>query len=767
MKRENAGRSRTVLAVSALTACLLILLLFSWVTGESKRTVRQALAGIEGAPLTFSRESGFFEEGFLLKIVPDERIPRGEGIEIRYTWDGSEPTAQSPLYEEEGIDLSLIASEMLEFYEEKERQREAVIGEEAGAGKSREDADENEAADPGQDQASAEAGQDQAAADAGEEQDPAESARPTLEEGRAAWEREKWLSASDAGVRPERTKDGICVIPLRARIFQGEDASRVVTMTYVIGPGVRERFEGVYVVGVTTDPWNLFDYDNGFMVPGSHYESDVARGVRADRAGNAYQEGDDWTRDGHVTLFSSDGDVLLEEDAGLSISGYSSRGLPTRSFRARAMPEHGSSGDHFSLDIFSSSYKCLSENRHDGSFAGNIPQNAAPASSANGPDIHDFRKIKFRTHGVPNYHIRSVRNEYAKILSDEAGFPGMAECRLGVMFLNGEFYTVCDITPSADRDYLSRLFGLNLPDAVEKYDGSDMDVFSKSKILRYLTADLTDPACQRRLEAAVDMDNYISYYAMEVLFNNVDWPYNNVTVWRYLGEEDPSNPYTDGRIRFVLDDMDQILTNGLHGDPGRWSTEVVDYMMRDKHSTFHHVMECKKYRDAFLTRVDDLLATAFEPEHASAILSSLYGALRREYLLDYGEEFWAEMEDAERITRDNIFEKEALYRADVEKYMGLSERYSVRIEAGEGVTVSWNGMTVGGGSPVAAWENNYYRGTSFTITAEAAEGYRFLGFEVDGRRLDSETGQLEVSDALLRKGKGATLTVRALAGPAE
>ena len=34
---------------------------------------------------------------------------------------------------------------------------------------------------------------------------------PSLEEGRASWQTEKWTAASDFGVRPERTDDGICV----------------------------------------------------------------------------------------------------------------------------------------------------------------------------------------------------------------------------------------------------------------------------------------------------------------------------------------------------------------------------------------------------------------------------------------------------------------------------------------------------------------------------------------------------------------------------
>ena len=42
----------------------------------------------------------------------------------------------------------------------------------------------------------------------------------------------------------------------------------------MIGRGVKSRYD-VYVASVVTDSFNLFDYDLGIMIPGSHYEKDV------------------------------------------------------------------------------------------------------------------------------------------------------------------------------------------------------------------------------------------------------------------------------------------------------------------------------------------------------------------------------------------------------------------------------------------------------------------------------------------------------------
>ena len=780
MRRENSGRWRAELFAAAMTVFLLCLLLFFYFRYEKSRTLHDALQDLNGDPLFFSEESGFFREGFTLYLGRNPDLP--QDVEIRYTLNGDEPTADSFLYED-GIDLTEAVLKMGEEAAAREIRKAEVIREADAAAKAAEEAllareqaaaagstannpaeqvsgDQsakqiggNPAEQPGEQPEkqpggqSAEQSGEKEAASAEEKEKASEETRPTIEDGRESWEREKWTAAADSGIRPERTEDGICVLPVRACLVQGEDRSPIVTKTYVIGENVRDRYD-VYVASVVTDSYNLFDYDNGIMIPGSHYLTDVANGVREDRAGNFYQNGDEWIKSGHVTLFSPGGEVLLEEDTGLAVAGYSSRIIPTRTLRMEASKAYGTSDDYFHLDIFSD------------------PEKGSGADTASQIDL--FKKIKFRTHGIPGYHIRSVRNQYAKELTDECGFPGLTENRLGVVFLNGEFYTVCDIAPSTTADYVCRLFNLNVPDGIEKYSGSDVDVYTRTKIIKLFTADLTQEANQQALEAKVDMDNYLFYFALEVLFNNADWPFNNVTVWRYLGEENPENPCTDGRIRFLIEDMDQILTNGLHGDPTRWSDELIDYLMKDKGNTFHHVMECTRYRDRFLTYVDDLLRTAFEPDHACAVLDRLYAEMKREYILDYGEAFWKEMEDTAETTKQNVREKESLYRKNITKYMELTDRYQARIEAGEGVSVTWNNMTV---SPGDTWTNDYYCGTSFTVTAHPADGYRIAGWEVNGKKVSGEGtdgNSLTISDALSESGAAgnagtAAVTVRAVA----
>ena len=773
--RENAGRHKAVLYAGVMSLLLIGLLLFWYIKYDRVRTLRASLGEVEGEPLSFSADSGFYEESFVLRLEAEQHIPDQADIEIRYTVNGDDPTAGSTLYTD-GIDLGEVIRQR-QAQEAEEAEVIAAARQEAAAAAAREEKE----AGSGQTNSS---GSDESAE---EKIDSAEEY--SIENQRLLWEKEYYTATSGGGIYVDRAQDGIYVIPVRARLIQGEDSSAVVTRTFVVGPGVFERYDG-YVACISTDRANLFDYDKGILIRGSHYQKDLDAGKRMDRSGNFYHEGEEWTKDCHLTLFSPQGRVLIEKDTGVRVGGFSSRTLPAKSLCVESPTAGWESEGWFDLDIFAGASYSRADNLQK--TEGRAVKTAKVATIDIPEDPESFRRIRLRTHGVPTYHIRSVRNEYAKIITDASGFPGIAGSRLGLVFLNGSFYTDCDLSPSVTKEYICSLFGLGTADAIEKYDDGDYDVYTNAKIVRLFECDLTQEENRRALEAAVDMDNYLFYFALEVLLNNSDWPFNNVTMWRYMGAQDPDNPYTDGRFRFLLDDMDQILSNDLHSRPDQWSTELIDYLMRDEKNTFCRVMQCKKYRDTFLTYIDDLLQTSFEPDYACGILDALYADLEREYILDYGQAFWTEMEDTAEKTKNNVREKESLYRADIAKYMGLEDRYHVTIEAGEGLSVSWNNMIV---NPGGIWSNEYYRGTSFAVKALPEEGRRFAGWEIvdpvsgEVTTIPQEAGQEEgilvISDALAgagaaeegaqgtpadsgadtEHGKELTVTVRAVAEP--
>ena len=48
---------------------------------------------------------------------------------------------------------------------------------------------------------------------------------------------------------------------------------------------------------------------------------------------------------------------------------------------------------------------------------------------------------------------------------------------------------------------------------------------------------MTDDAVYKKLCEVIDVENYISYYALQIFIGNEDWPHNNYKVYRYYAAE--------------------------------------------------------------------------------------------------------------------------------------------------------------------------------------------------------------------------------------
>ena len=61
-KRDATGRNTVFLCTAAMTLLLMGLLLFHYIKYDRPRTLHHCLELIDGDPLTYSEDSGFFEE---------------------------------------------------------------------------------------------------------------------------------------------------------------------------------------------------------------------------------------------------------------------------------------------------------------------------------------------------------------------------------------------------------------------------------------------------------------------------------------------------------------------------------------------------------------------------------------------------------------------------------------------------------------------------------------------------------------------------------
>lgn len=128
-------------------------------------------------------------------------------------------------------------------------------------------------------------------------------------------------------------------------------------MSYVVGQDVAERFDGNTLVFVlSTDPYNLYDYEYGIAVPGKIYDDYVkehpGEEIPYNAPGNYYMSGRESERPIYVEVFESDGTKVIDQAAGVRLSGGYSRVPDQKSLRLIARKSYDPDNGKFKYAFF-------------------------------------------------------------------------------------------------------------------------------------------------------------------------------------------------------------------------------------------------------------------------------------------------------------------------------------------------------------------------------------------------------------------------------
>ena len=520
-------------------------------------------------------------------------------------------------------------------------------------------------------------------------------------------------------IRIEMPKEGASVVPLKAKIFYQDEVSGIYSWTYVLGKNAAGEFS-LPVISITSGYRGLYSYESGILVDGITKDMARAMGRSAYSVGNAFQRGPDWIRSSHVTMFSPEGKLLFDQDAGLMISGGSSRVRKIKSFKITAGAPYDSQHERFRLNLFQDT--------------------ESDAYSY----VNEFKSLKLRTTDINN---RSFSAELGEELAKQSGYAGYQFSEPAILYLNGSFYSIVDLQPSISDSYLARRY--SVPDSrfILKYKKTEKNVFDAFGITHYLKADLSVKENREALEKLVDMDDYLLYCAIQVLLNNTDWPGNNFEAWRYYSAGLDGNRFTDGKVRFLMYDLDFIYSRDFVKEDERGNDEFVNLMENEyfaSQSLFSNVMKVKRYRDRFVTIVTDLLNTSFESSSVKALMEKIYIRKRAEILKNWGSEF-----DEAALLFIKSAEETADKRAEemarnFSSYFGLEETYSLRLSADEGVTVSWNNMSLTGND---GYSCDYLKDVRISYRTSVSPGYRFKYWLVNGEKVKDKVLKINGNEA--------------------
>ena len=513
---------------------------------------------------------------------------------------------------------------------------------------------------------------------------------------------------------------------VKAVCVNGGEYSDVYTRSFVTGRGIAERFgEDTLVFVLSTDPYNLYDYEYGIVVPGKIYDDYVkehqGEEIPYNAPGNYYMSGREAERDMYVEVFESSGGNVISQAAGVRVVGGYSRVVSQKSFKLIARKEYDSNNGKFKYAFF------------------------PDAVTEDGAPISEYDRLVLRN-GANDREFAGVRDELSQQLARDCGYSSTQHTTPAAVFLNGEYYGFAWLHENYNEDYLATQYGGNkeqyeiVANTENPEEGSERALADFAVVTDYIyNRDLTDDKTFEEFCGLVDIEDLMQYYAMQIFISNKDWPGNNYKAYRYYpndGEELTSEKM-DGRWRFLFFDAEYAW--GLYGEG--CTLRTLSDLLSGAHMSGESAMlkallaredMCEKLADTLC----DLMAGAFSTENILETLDELCEksdseqmyALNRGIISEWANE--GTFADSRQQIRDFAEKRSKAVLKDLCRNFGYeAEYYDVSVTGARGAQAALcSQKTVGG-----IVSSSYFTQCGVTISAQPFDDYDFVRWEINGR----------------------------------
>lgn len=518
----------------------------------------------------------------------------------------------------------------------------------------------------------------------------------------------------------------------------------VYTRSFVTGSDVDERFgEETLVFVLSTDPYNLYDYEYGIAVPGKIYDDYVkehpGEEIPYNAPGNYYMSGREAERDMYVEVFEPDGSNVISQAAGVRVVGGYSRVVSQKSFKLIARKEYDSNNGKFKYAFF------------------------PDAVTEAGVPIAEYDRIVLRN-GANDREFAGVRDELTQQLARDYGYASTQHTVPAAVFLNGEYYGFSWLHENYNEDYLATQYGGNkeqyeiVANTENPEEGTERGLADFAQVTDYINnRDLTDDKTFEEFCRLVDIDDLMQYYAIQIFISNKDWPGNNYKAYRYYpaeGEELTSEKM-DGRWRFLL--FDAEFAWGLYGDGSNLRT-LSDLLsgshMSGKSVMLEALLKRPDMREKLADTLCDLMSGAFSTENILETLDELCAksdseqmyALKRGIVSEWANE-WT-FEDSRNQIREFAEKRQRAIQKDLCRNFDIdAEYYDISVTGTRGARALLGSQeTVGG-----IVSGSYFTAFGVTISAQPFEDFTFVKWEVDGT--DYTTPKVRITADMAKDGK--------------
>lgn len=537
---------------------------------------------------------------------------------------------------------------------------------------------------------------------------------------------------------PSFNVDKATVVRAAAKSADGR-FSETVSRTYFITSGNLAQYKNITVVSLVTDPDDLFDPENGIYVTGNQYMSWKNSGAYdpnksiwdTDNVCNYFSRGKSWEREASITVFEN-GSAVVEQGMGIRIKGASTRNHAQKSFNLYARSEYGASKINYPL----------------------FPDNVG----LSGELVDKYDSISLRS---VTDEARLNDSFSQKLLSgrDDLGLQEMKPC---VVFLNGEYWGLYEMTERLSAYFIESNYGVRKQDVAmiksgESEEGPQEECDSFLDFANeYSKKDLTNEVNYKAVCDFIDIDSMIDHYAAGLYLGTYDWPNRNYGAWRNMGSSIDGNPYSDGKWRFITYDLDYTVgaTYDTFGGVEGYAYDSFRHMEKEAKyaptNLFISLLKNREFRDKFAGVYCDYAIELLTKQKGTALAdeySRSYTDILAQNLLRWWGFYGGSPSDTLAWNKTNyqnkvipgikaFFDQRESYTLDhMKNYLGLSgSLQTITLRTGGHGTIQINSIApdLSNGS----WSGKYYSDCPVTVTAIPDEGYSFAGWQGDASGSD-------------------------------
>ncbi len=414
-------------------------------------------------------------------------------------------------------------------------------------------------------------------------------------------------------------------------VFEDGSSSPVYNREFLLEKSGAGRFTTQYIVSITGDEDALFGYEEGIFVRGRQFDEYMVANPDTDILSeiipaNYYS---DTEVPVHVAIFTRSGQEVISKNCGLRIYGNVTRAKNQKSFRL------------YARDIY------------DGVNEFQYPFISELVAEGSGQVIDEYQRLSFHNSGNDNGYA-FVRNALTGKLAYQAGYGDVLHSRSAVVFINGTYQGMYWLQNTYDDKYFKEKYGdytgemvvcegqLNrVVSAKEETPASNQCMAEYNAFCEWVaSADLTLDENWEIVENTLDVSSFAKYIAMEYYVGNMDWPSNNVKVYRYMPLEGPKGyvegTVFDGRYRYLLFDTDYAF--GLKFQD-RFGLDATSWRLPEfcnlsgENNLFACLMQREEFRQEFIHTVLVLSKGVFGKENVSQVLSEF--CLQKDAELQY------------------------------------------------------------------------------------------------------------------------------------